>query len=800
MKVSINWLKRHVDLKEVSIEKLADLLTFAGVECEGIERLASGTNLVIGEILSCVEHPDSDHLHVLQVDEGPVHGIHQIVCGAPNARKGLKVIVAREGAVLPQVTIVKSKIRGVESDGMCCSLLELGVDKKMLREEQTAGIEELPADAPVGEENVLGYLGLDDVILDLALLANRSDLYALENVAREVATLLDQKENLDVLDVLEPFATSGEEFPVGSATSGCTRFGAYLVRNVKIKSSPRWLVRVLEAEGIRSINNVVDIGNFVMLLTGQPLNMYDYDKLPEKRLEVRDDLEGDWLAMDEKTYRLEKGDLSVASGGRTMCLAGIMTSAEAAVDEKSENIVIEAAYFNGASIRHTSNRLGLSSDSSMRFVKGTNIEGIDRALDMAVRLLLDLAEAKSVSPKSEFRSVPSSKKTIETTVAYINARLGAEFSEEEIISTLRRDHLEVEKKGDKIVASIPSYRVDIGGEADLSEEVIRLNGFGRVGSSLPDVEGAKGGLTDAQKKTLAIRRILRAQGLNEVLTYTLVNEVNSGAYLQLAKGEPYALLNPLTEDRRFVRRGLLPSLFEAAAYNLSRQARDFALFEVSDVDGKQMKGLRLGLVLVGEKEERGSLRKRPYDFYDAKGILVAILHLLGIQESRYEFKRLSAAGEEWHPGRSAVVSIGRDNVAVLGELHPLALERYSLGKNAVAMEIDLGVLEGIKVGDVKAKIPSKFPIVSRDLAFIINKKADFASLRREIKRSDKLIKEVEIFDVYEGANIAAGKKSMAVTLSFAAEDRTLTDAEINPIMEKIIGMLRMRFLAEVRQG
>ena len=797
MLVSTKWLRNHIDLTNISDEEIAKRLTFAGVEVEEIKTLAKGNHLVIGEILACENHPDSDHLHILQVEEGPKYGIHQIVCGAPNARKGLKVIVAREGAELPSVTICKSTIRGVESDGMCCSLLELGVEKKMLSEAQTQGIEELPSDAPVGEEDVLSYLGLDDTILDLSLLANRPDLYALENVAKEVGTLFQKEVRLDEI---KPFHEEGASFPVSSETENCDRFGSYLVKGITIKPSPKWMKELLQAEGIRSINNVVDIGNFVMLLTGQPLNMYDADRLPEPSLVVRDDIEEDFVAMDEKHYRLEKGDLCVVSGGKTMCLAGIMTSLTSAVTEESKNIVIEAAHFKGALIRRTSNRIGLSSDSSQRFVKGANIESIDRALEMAARLLLDYASAKKVSKRHEFRSALKEEKYIDVTLSYLNQRLGTSFDEDTVLKTLEDDHFEVEKDGGVYHVHVPSYRLDIDGKADLSEELIRLQGFEHVPSRLPDVQAAREGLKENQKKRIAIRRLLRSQGLNEVLTYTLVKEGNIPSFNYLAKGEAVKVKNPLSEDHAYVRVSLLPSLLETAGYNLAHQVDDFGLFEISDIDTSSEQGLHLGLVLAGRKSIQGSLRTEPYDFFDAKGILLAILSLLGIQENRYEIHRLESDKEEFHPGRSALLSIGKQTIAVFGALHPKALKQYGLGKNAVALELDLKALLDTKVSPIKAKVPSRFPSVSRDLAFIVDKRLDFASIRKEIKRSDKLINEVKVFDSFEGNNIEEGKKSLAITILLSVPERTLTDAEVKVVMDKIIGILKMKFLAEVREG
>ena len=369
MLVSLRELKKYVDIEGLSAEEIANKLTFSGVEVEEISTLASGTNLVIGHILSCENHPDSDHLHVLNVDLGSKYGVQQIVCGAPNARKGLKVIVSRVGAKLPGGEIKASVIRGVESNGMCCSLLELGVDSKYLSEYQTKGIEELPEDAPVGEENVLGYLGLDDTVLNLKVLANRPDLLGLYNVAREVGAIFDRKVNIPSFSYKADFNT---DLVVDSKTDLCKQFSGCEIKGIKIKPSPKWMSDFLMSEGVRSINNIVDIGNYVMLLTGQPLHMYDADKLDKNSLIVKSDYVGDFVALDEKTYSIKENDLVITCNDKPMCLGGVMGSLECAVDENSKRIIIESASFDGATIRRTSNRLGLASESSSRFVKGTN--------------------------------------------------------------------------------------------------------------------------------------------------------------------------------------------------------------------------------------------------------------------------------------------------------------------------------------------------------------------------------------------------------------------------------------------
>jgi phenylalanyl-tRNA synthetase beta chain len=796
MKASLNWLNHYVKIDDLTPEEIADKLTFAGIEVEGISRLASADKLVIGEILSCEKHPDSDHLHVLQVNEGAKYGIHQIVCGAPNARKGLKVIVAREGAKLPGGVIEKSLIRGVESDGMCCALYELGVDKKYLSEKQIAGVEELPADAKIGEEEVLKYLCLDDVILDLSILPNRPDMYAILNIAREIGCLFNRP-----LTLPEPskLALEPSTFEVGSQSEKCPQFAIREVHGVRVGPSPKWLQEILLSEGIRSINNIVDIGNYVMLLTGEPLNMYDLDKLPSKSLIVRADLSREFLAMDDKTYALIPGDLVVTSQGEPMCLAGIMTAKACMIDASTKNIAVESAVFDYAKIRHTSNRIGLASESSLRFAKGINQDQAEYVLRLTSDLLKELADAKAIGQTCNYDTLKHPIKVIETSLDYLNGRLGTSFSDEQIVEVLRRDHLEVTcpKKGHYQV-KIPSYRIDMDGEADLSEEVIRILGYDNVKSILPTSELTLTGLSEAQRAKQNIRRYLRFQGLDEFLTYTLVNQDLSKRYAYLQKGPCYQLKNPMTNDHEFVRKAILPSLLDSLVYNVARQQKDVAAFEVSDLDAPGVSTLDLALALTGEKSEQGSLKKRPYDFYDAKGLVEGILSLLNLGKNRYQILPWSLGGNELHPGKSAELRMGKKLLGFFGELHPNELKRLGL-KNGVVLELDLQELLALRTSPVKASIPPKFPSVSRDLAFLINKDVSYEDIAREINRSDSLIKDVEVFDVYEGENIAPTKKSLALTLSVRSDEKTLKDEEVAAVVAKVIALLQVRFGAEIRQ-
>lgn len=788
MKVSLKWLNNYVHVKDLNPDELAHKLTFAGIEVESIYKLADATNLVIGEVISCEMHPDSDHLHVTKVDMGPKYGIEQIVCGAPNVRVGLKVIVARVGAKLGNITITNSVIRGVSSCGMLCSLLELGVDSKFLREEQINGIEELPSDAEVGNENVLEYLGLDDTILDLKLLANRSDCLSMLNIAREVGALYEREVTVPSL---KERACVENELHVESLTSLCSQIDIKVIKDVKIKESPEWLKQILHAEGVRSINNIVDIGNYIMLLTGQPLHMYDLDKLPKKELVVRDDIEDDWVALDEKTYHIQKGDIAITSDGKVMCLGGVMGSLACAVDENTKNIAIESASFDAKTIRHTSTRLNLVSESSIRFVKGTNVHQAAYVLNLTADLVKELADGKVETEIVSYDVNDNKPRVIDFTVDMINNRLGTSFSEEEVIHTLNRVGISIEKTDTLLKASVPDWRIDIALPADLSEEVIRLLGFDNVVSQLPCLDLTLGALKETQNKEKIVRDYLLENGLHETLNYTLVSEQEAKQFKKFNDGEQYQLLHPMTEDRKIVRSVVLPSLLECCKYNVSRQGKDFGLFEVSDVYTKERRATHLGIILYGNQLNQGILQKTPFSFYHVKGYLQGILTLLGIEPSRYRLEAIKDYSE-LHPGRSAGLYLGKKCVGILGELHPNIIKEYDLGKGpVVVMELDLSSIFELKTSVTKAVAPSKYPTVSRDLALVVKKDISFDEIKRTCLQCERsIIKDVDVFDIYEGEHVEANYKSVAISILYGDANRQFTSDDINEIEKKVIDTLK----------
>ena len=796
MLVSLKNIRQYVNLDGLTAEEIANGLTFAGVEVEEIRTLASGTNLVIGEIKTCEKHPNSDHLHILNVDMGK-YGIQQIVCGAPNARAGLKVIVARVGAKLPGGEIKAGVIRGVASNGMCCSLLELAVDSKYLSEYQQTGIEELPADAPVGEDNVLSYLGLDDEVLNLKVLANRPDLLSLYNVAREIGAIFSREVKIPEPTADVNFQTT---LKVGSDTKSCSQFSGKEIKNIKVKESPKWMQEYLMAMGVRSINNIVDIGNYVMLVTGQPLHMYDADKLPAAVLTARDDYDGDFVALDEKTYKVIPGDIVISCKGKPMCLGGVMGSLECAVDEKTTHIYIEAASFDGATIRHTSSRLGLASESSSRFVKGTNHFQSERVLNLAANLIKELCEGKEFSNIVTYPAEKYEEKKIHSSVKRINGRLGTEFSAGQIKAALERLHFKVEMKGEDFVATVPSWRLDVTCDADLSEEVIRLLGFENVKSILPTLDTKLGALTLEQDRLKNIRFTLLDKGLDECVTYSLISQKEENLFNLLNNEEHYKILNPLTDEREIFRTHILHSLLKVATYNVARQNRNLALFETAHMISKSSNSTHLAIVLVGKEERRGAMEAIPYDFYHMKGLVESLMDILGIESSRYKFERNTQHLDELHPGKSAELYFQNQIIGRFGELHPNQIAAYDLGKtSAVDLELNLDSILSAKVSITKMAPISRFPSVSRDLALVVNKDVVARDLIKAIKVTGKgLVSEAQIFDVYEGEHIQEGKKSIAISVTYSSDDHTLTEKEITEMENRIKFELTKQFRAELR--
>ena len=797
MLASKKVLSQYVDLQNIKDEDIAKKLTFAGIEVEDFHPLAVGSNLVIGQILTVDTVEGSDHLHLLSVNMGSKFGVSQIICGAPNVKVDAKVIVAREGAVLKDITIKKTIIHGHESNGMCCSLLELGVEQKYLKPADIEGIAILDEEAEVGNEAVLAYLDLDDTIFDIKPLANRSDVLSLYNLARELGSLFERKVHIPEFDT---HVTKEASATVITKTNKCPQFAIKELYNVKVGPSPKWLANSLIALGQRSINNIVDIGNYVMLLTGQPLHMYDIDKLSSLNFSVSDQIEDDFIGLDEKTYRLEKGDLAVLIDDKPVGIAGILGGQGSAVSETTRNVAIEAANFDRAAIRVTATRLNLMSEASQRFAKGINPHQTEQVLNFAAFLLSSVCGATDQTNIINDDHVNHNQLIINVSTQYLNNLLGTEFNKDSIVATFERLNMRVTERNESLYVVIPPYRIDINSKADLAEELIRLQGFYNVNSQLPILPSKAGGRLELQTKTNFVRKMLLSRGLHETLTYTLVSEEELKLFNYINHAEPIALAHPMTPEHSHLRLHILPSLLAVAQYNYARQQANFGLFETSDVYGEGVSQLHVAAILVGDKLEQGIFGKRPYNFYDAKGIIESLLSMLDIKESRYSIEANDLALHHFHPGRSAKLIINKKLVGVFGELHPRLINERDFNKaSVVGLELNLSEIFALKVSQVKMTSIPLYPSVTRDLAFVVSEDISGKSLIEEIRKVDrKLIKEVAVFDIYKGANLGEGVKSMALKLTYQDETKTLTDVDIKQVEEKIKLALDKKFNIKLR--
>lgn len=795
MKVSLQWLQELVDLTDLSPETIAHRLTFAGIEVESLQPLAQGTHITTGVVLTQTPIEGSKHLSALTVDTG-LHGIRSIVCGAPNVAPQQKVIVALPGAKLPSLTITESTIRGILSQGMVCSLTELGVPNKFLSQAQIDGIEVLDANTPIGDDHILDHLGLSDVILDIKVLANRPDLLSVYGIALELGALFDRPVRHWKQDAL---STSGNvSLDISLHHEGCDRFSIQEVYGIQPIATPPWMVRRLMGSGIRSIHFLVDVGNYVMLLTGQPLHMYDLNKLPKKELIIGHS-KGSFIALDDHEYSLTNDDIVIMSDHRVMCLAGVMGAKECAVDATTTNVAIEAASFKGSTVRKTALRLDLISDSSQRFSKGLipHLEidalALTTALISSVTTLHHISKPSTVGPKETLQV------NIPFTYEGINRLLGTSFSNSVIKQSLHRVGISM-TEGQPLVATIPQHRLDMSHQADLAEEVVRLNGFDTIVSTLPKLEPTTTGLTDHQRKRRLLKEILRSSGLSEMLTYTLTDEATLQSFQWLPTLNPIAIKNPLTEDRQWIRTSLLGSLIQTALYNVNHQNKSLALFEISDVYGVNQQQLRLSLLLTGLRPNQGLLGSTMYDFYDLKGVIEKVLEAFQIDSNRAFFVPADVKLDERHPGRSAHVLIGNQLFGVFGELAPTKSNQLGFGKQIVlAGEFDLSILLNTKVSPLKLQAINKFPKVERDFAFVIASNIDYTSIQKVIRRSSKdVISNVEIFDVYQGESIAQGQRSVAIKVTFESTTKTMTDADIQYLVEKVKIDLQKNFQVTFR--
>ncbi len=790
MKLSTNFVKDYVDI-DVDVKTLAEDMTKVGNEYDSCGKMINASKLVVGEIKECKMHPDSDHLHLCKVDVGTE--VLNIVCGAPNAREGLKVIVALDGAELPGGTIKKGKIRGEESNGMLCSMAELGLEHKFLEEADKTGIHELPLDAPVGVD-AIKYMQMDDEVIDFELTANRGDLLSILGMAYEIAAIYDKKVKDIDLSYNENNEDINDSFKVEVNTDNCSIFLAKKVKNIKIEESPEFIKNRLMASGIRPINNVVDISNYVMLETGQPLHFYDADTLDGK-LEVRMAKDGEELTtLDNIKRTLSSENIVISDGKKAIGLAGVMGGIETEITKSTKNVIIESAIFDGIKIRKTAKDI-LRSEASSRFEKGLDPNRTYMAIKRACHMLEKYAGGEVTKNIAKYDKEDLSNREITITYENINRILGMDIKKEDIHDVFRRLGFEVKDINEQtILVSVPRRRGDIVIKEDLIEEVGRIYGVDNIVGKLPDITPKEGSY---DKVTRNIRNKMVDLGLNETLSYILVNDKEAKMFTK-DDTEIVKLLDPMSEDRNTLRHSIIPSLIKIYEYNKARSVKDVCIFEIGKAFYKKNENYgestKISALMTGEYY-LGIQNKKQVNFYVIKGIVEELLDYLGYA-GRYSFVLdTNKMPNELHPGQSALISVNNDIVGIIGRVHP-ELQK----EDVYVFEIDLDKLLDKKVGKMKYKEISKYPSVKKDLAFVVNKEINSKEIEMNIKKgAGSLLTNIEVFDVYEGKGIEDGKKSIAYSLTFERPDRTLTDEEINGAMDKIIDFVQKKNGAELRK-
>ncbi|MGB9662978.1 MAG: phenylalanine--tRNA ligase subunit beta [Moorellaceae bacterium] len=804
MRVPYGWLREYVEL-ELPPEELAHRLTMAGIPVENIIYPRSDlAGVVVGEIKSLERHPYADHLKVCLVDIGGQ--VLQVVTGAPNVRIGQRVAVALEGARLPEGReIRRASFRGVESQGMLCSAQELGLDTALVAPEDREGILTLAPDARLGSE-AAGALGLQETVLELELTPNRADCLSIQGVAREVAALTGAPLRWPSINLSEEGPLASELAAVQiEAADMCGRYVARIVRGVKIGPSPAWMQARLRACGLRPLCNVVDITNYVMLERGQPLHAFDYDLLRGKKIVVRRARPGEKLVtLDGQERVLEPDLLVIADAERAVALAGVMGGLETEVTASTVNVFIESAHFDGAAIRRASRLLGLRSESSLRFERGVDMEGAPQAADRAAELMQLLAQGKISPGCLDVYARKREPVVITLRPERVNFHLGTDLAVEEIKGLLTRLHLQVEGEN-PLRVTVPSSRGDLTQEIDLVEEVARLYGYDRLPVTIP------GGVVAGEKKSArqlweeAGREAALACGLTEVITYSFINP-KVWDVLRLPVEHPWrrtvALQNPLREEQSVLRTTLLPGLLEVAGRNASRKVMPVAIFELGRVflpreSELPKEPLRLAGLVMGAEERGWSWPEQEMDFYYLKGIVEEILRRLRVPGIRF------AATASWpflHPGRGAEIYSEDIELGFLGELHPDVTRSYDLPYRVYVFELDWETAGRVpKVAPVYKPLP-RFPAVERDLAVVVPEEITAEEVLQVIlSAGGSYLKDCRLFDVYRGEQIASGHKSLAYTLTFQEEARTLTDEEVNAALGQIERELARRLGASLRK-
>lgn len=807
MLVSLNWLRNYVDFGSLSPEELGELITKSGIEVDGLEYVAEKSkDVVVGYVQSCEQHPNADKLNLCQVDVGDQK--LQIICGAPNIATGQKVAVAKPGAVLPgDFKIKKVKLRGIESNGMICSLQELGIDEKYIPTDVTDGIFVFPEEAEVGV-NVDSLLNLNDAILEFDLTPNRADALSMIGVAYEVAAILDLPINLPDESLETSDEKSADYVSVNVENAELTPYyGAFIMKDVEVKQSPLWMRNYLMAAGIRPINNIVDITNYVNLEYGQPLHAFDYDRLGSKEIVVRNARENETIVtLDDQERKLSPDHLVITNGKEPIALAGVMGGANTEVHEQTTTVLLEAAYFNPASVRKTVQDTGLRSEASTRLEKGVDPNRVHRAGVRACQLLQKYAHATVLSEPVTFDELDRSENTVAMNTKEINKRLGTEISNDEIAKILTKLRFTFEADGDDFTVSIPTRRGDITIFEDMLEEVARIYGYDNLPYTLPAGSSRPGALTERQYLKREVKNFLQSAGLMEAITYSLTSKARANKWISpevLARNPvPVELAMPMSEDHQYLRLSILPELLQTFSYNQARTASNLGYYEIGSVfitkeqqvTKQPAEEMRLSGALTGKwLDHKWQQEHKVVDFYVVKGIVEALFSFLNIPIT---FKKSSL--DHMHPGRCATICSGDQVIGFIGQIHPTEAKAFDL-KETYVFDINMEIVLDQYDNTPTYKQIAKYPSITRDIAFTVDDTVFAGDIQSTIEASGiSLIRHVEIFDVYTGENIEEGKQSIAYSLHFQHPEKTLTDEEVEQSYQEVITLIDQTYGAYVR--
>lgn len=803
MFVSYKWLQDYVDLTGVTANELAEKITKSGIEVEGVEVLNEGIKgVVIGHVLERVQHPNADKLSKCLLDLGEGEPV-QIICGAPNVAKGQKVAVAKVGAVLPgNFKIKRAKLRGEESNGMICSLTELGLEGKVIPKEFSEGIFVFPADAEVGTD-AIALLNRDDEVLELSLTPNRSDCLSMLGVAYEVAAILGREVKLPEID-LQPVAEKASDYVkvTVEAKEDNPLYVAKVIKNVKIGPSPLWMQTRLMAAGIRPHNNVVDITNYILLEYGQPLHAFDLDRLGSKEILVRRAKDGEkFITLDDVERTLTADQLVITNGTEPVALAGVMGGANSEVTSDTTTVLLEAAYFNGGTVRKASKDHGLRSEASARFEKGVDPNRVRAAGERAAYLMAKYAGGDVLEGAAEVDVMTVEPTVVSISLEKINRVLGTNLNIADVKDIFNRLQFGVTIDGDTITVTAPTRRGDIKIEEDLIEEVARLYGYDNIPKTLPIGSSTPGKLSVYQKKRRIVRQYLEGIGLNQAVTYSLTSEEKAPQFA-LEKRDIIRLAMPMSEDRSVLRLSIMPQLLEVLKYNSARQNDHLGIYETGAVflangaDVQPTEKEHLAAAITGLWHSHSwQGEKKPVDFFVQKGILEGLFDNLGLAN---KVKYVQAKVEGMHPGRTAEIHLNDEKIGFIGQVHPNVQKDLDL-KDTYVFELSLQTVLEAESAPLQYEAIPRFPSITRDIALVANKETVSGTLKEIILTAGiPLLKEVYVFDLYEGDRMEEGKKSIAFSLKYVDPERTLTDEEVTKVHNKVLDALKEKAGAVLR--